>query len=331
MKHFFSRWYNARHPYSRYRKALLQREKLFLFRKEASAVLDKEFNNRWHVNLSGLKESRGVSVDFSSDTVRFGVRREIPDDQYDLLGKTLNDLKFWRKGPFSYFDISVDAEWQSNIKWDRVIGLIDPDLENKTVCDIGCNNLYYMYRMLPRNPSLVIGIEPVAKYFFHYYMNDLFYHTPKIHFELMGIDDLGLFEKFFDVVFCMGILYHRRNPLLSLESMAASMKKGSLLVMETAGIPGGDPVCLFPEGRYMKAPGWWFLPTIPALKNMLARTGFGDIEIHGVFDSTTEEQRVTEWTTDESLAEFLDPVDPSKTVEGYPAAKRIYLTARKRY
>ena len=27
----------------------------------------------------------------------------------------------------------------------------------------------------------------------------------------------------------------------------------------------------------------------------------------------------------ESLGEFLDPADPTRTVEGYPAPKRVYL------
>ncbi|MDF4192049.1 DUF1698 domain-containing protein, partial [Ligilactobacillus salivarius] len=45
--------------------------------------------------------------------------------------------------------------------------------------------------------------------------------------------------------------------------------------------------------------------------------------------TTTEEQRRTEWMVTESLADFLDPHDPGKTVEGYPAPKRALLIARK--
>jgi tRNA (mo5U34)-methyltransferase len=33
--------------------------------------------------------------------------------------------------------------------------------------------------------------------------------------------------------------------------------------------------------------------------------------------------------TSESLAEFLDPNDPGKTIEGYPAPLRAVLVARK--
>ena len=66
-----------------------------------------------------------------------------------------------------------------------------------------------------------------------------------------------------------------------------------------------------------------------ALKNWLKKCGFVDIRIVDVCVTTTEEQRRTEWMVTESLSDFLDPHDPSKTVEGYPAPKRAVLIARK--
>ncbi|EAB8791349.1 DUF1698 domain-containing protein, partial [Salmonella enterica subsp. enterica] len=45
--------------------------------------------------------------------------------------------------------------------------------------------------------------------------------------------------------------------------------------------------------------------------------------------TTTDEQRRTEWMINESLADFLNPDDPSLTVEGYPAPRRAVLIAEK--
>ena len=45
--------------------------------------------------------------------------------------------------------------------------------------------------------------------------------------------------------------------------------------------------------------------------------------------TSTDEQRRTEWMTTESLADFLDPRDSSKTVEGYPAPLRAVIIASK--
>lgn len=48
--------------------------------------------------------------------------------------------------------------------------------------------------------------------------------------------------------------------------------------------------------------------------------------------TTSDEQRKTDWIDTESLADFLDPNNPEKTVEGYPAPVRamILATARRR-
>ena len=42
---------------------------------------------------------------------------------------------------------------------------------------------------------------------------------------------------------------------------------------------------------------------------------------------TGEEQRQTAWMTFESYRDFVDPHDPSLTVEGYPAPWRVYVKA----
>ena len=45
--------------------------------------------------------------------------------------------------------------------------------------------------------------------------------------------------------------------------------------------------------------------------------------------TTTDEQRSTDWMRFQSLTDFLDPEDPSRTIEGYPGPKRATLIARK--
>ena len=45
--------------------------------------------------------------------------------------------------------------------------------------------------------------------------------------------------------------------------------------------------------------------------------------------TSTNEQRQTEWMTYHSLADFLDPNDRTKTVEGYPAPMRATIIAKK--
>ncbi|MDG1938222.1 MAG: DUF1698 domain-containing protein, partial [Pseudomonadales bacterium] len=43
--------------------------------------------------------------------------------------------------------------------------------------------------------------------------------------------------------------------------------------------------------------------------------------------TTVEEQRATEWMTFQSLTDFLDPNDATKTAEGHPAPRRAVVVA----
>jgi tRNA (mo5U34)-methyltransferase len=55
---------------------------------------------------------------------------------------------------------------------------------------------------------------------------------------------------------------------------------------------------------------------------------FRDIKVVDVCTTTIKEQRSTDWMKFQSLQDFLDPNDSSKTVEGYPAPMRAVLTAQ---
>jgi len=46
-----------------------------------------------------------------------------------------------------------------------------------------------------------------------------------------------------------------------------------------------------------------------------------------VTTTSLEEQRTTPWMQFESLADYLDPSDRSRTVEGYPAPRRAIVLA----
>ena len=57
----------------------------------------------------------------------------------------------------------------------------------------------------------------------------------------------------------------------------------------------------------------------------MEKCGFIDVRIADESITTTDEQRSTEWMTNNSLPEYLDQADPSKTIEGYPAPRRAIL------
>ena len=92
-------------------------------------------------------------------------------------------------------------------------------------------------------------------------------------------------------------------------------------------MPGEESFACTPAERYARMRNVWLLPTIAELETWLTRCGFSDIEIVDQSVTTTDEQRSTEWMTFESLREALDPDNPDLTVEGWPAPRRVVITA----
>ena len=60
----------------------------------------------------------------------------------------------------------------------------------------------------------------------------------------------------------------------------------------------------------------------------LSKVGFEDTKVVDVSATSQGEQRSTDWMTFHSLANFLDPMDHTKTIEGHPAPRRAIITAR---
>ncbi|MCD6270019.1 MAG: tRNA 5-methoxyuridine(34)/uridine 5-oxyacetic acid(34) synthase CmoB [Deltaproteobacteria bacterium] len=267
---------------------------------------------------------RASLLDFEGEVVTIGQREDLSRQEFDLVDKVMRGFIPWRKGPFKVFGIDIDAEWRSWRKWDRVLPFL-PDLQDKVVADIGASNGYYMFRMVPQQPKAVIGFEPYLQHYFTFCTLNSFAGLTNLHMELLGVEHLSLFANSFDVVFLMGILYHRISPLESLKEVKKSMKKGGTLIVESQAIPGEEPVALFPERRYAKAPGTYFVPTAACLKNWMLRAGFVDVEIFCSHPMSSKEQRRTEWMTFESYDDFVNPNNPSLTVEGYPAPLRVFL------
>ena len=236
-------------------------------------------------------------------------------------------MKPWRKGPFQINDLFIDSEWQSQIKYN----LLEPyfNLKDKIVGDIGCNNGYYLFRMLSHEPKKLIGFDPSAIYYSQFQFLNHFIQS-EIVYELLGVEHVEFYEHKFDILFCLGVLYHRSDPVAMLKSLYKGLNKGGELILDTFMIDGEEEMCLTPKDRYSKIPNIYFVPTIPALINWCSRAGFESVEILETMVTHVKEQRKTEWIDTQSLEDFLDPNDKTKTVEGYPAPKRVYIKAIKK-
>lgn len=312
--------------YNNFLTSLLNYNKIKLVKEERAGWLKRESSKRFEIPYKNLEKYKASFIDFSGDKVVIGKNEELTNKQLIDVETNLRKFMPWRKGPFNIFGIDIDAEWQSNRKWNRLKNYL-PDLKGKVVADIGSNNGYYMFKMAELKPELVIGFDPTIQYYYTFKSLNAMAGCENLQFELLGVEHIHFFEDTFDVIFLMGILYHHPSPIDLLKNVKKALKKDGVLILETQGIPGEGAYALFPEKRYAKVPGTYFVPTVECLQNFMKRSGFRDFEIFCSHDMNSIEQRKTDWMVYESYEDFLDPLDSTKTIEGYLAPIRIYLKA----
>ena len=253
---------------------------------------------------------------------RLGARTAHPQ----ALRKTLMQLRPWRKGPLELGGVHIDAEWRSDLKWQR----LEPhlDVRGHQVLDIGCGNGYFGWRMLAAGARSIVGIDPTLLYVMQWRAQRHFApDTPNFVLPLADTDlPVGL--SGFDTVFSMGVLYHRREPDDHLRILRRSLAPGGQLILETLVIDQPGHHRLVPDGRYARMRNVWSVPGPDLMCDTLAGAGFTDIRLLDISVTSTAEQRSTDWMPFESLAQSLDPADPGCTVEGHPAPARALFMAR---
>ncbi|HQQ73595.1 MAG TPA: tRNA 5-methoxyuridine(34)/uridine 5-oxyacetic acid(34) synthase CmoB [Pseudomonadales bacterium] len=296
-------------------------------------MIDKNFNaDRWGdiprwlscIEKLPLIETRNIHLDM--DTVSVAAKNLLSEDTQKLLESALRGLHPWRKGPFDICGTYIDTEWRSDWKWQRLQKHVAP-LTGKTVLDVGCGSGYHCWRIKGAGADLVIGIDPSPLFVVQYWALQHFLQNDSVFVVPAACEDLPQDMQAFDTVFSMGVLYHRRSPMDHLLELKQLLKPGGQLVLETLVIAGNENTVLVPDGRYGRMGNVWFIPSVAALTRWLEKMRFSDIKLVDVCTTTTDEQRSTNWMTFQSLQDFLDPDDSSKTIEGYPAPMRAVLTA----
>lgn len=281
---------------------------------------------QWQKTITALPKTSPSSINIST-TVQAGERADINDGEYKRLENLLKKFKPWRKGPYHIHGLHIDTEWRSDFKWDRLAPHIS-DLRNRYVLDIGCGSGYHLWRMRGAGAEFVVGIDPTQLFLSQFQAIQHFVQDDNVNLLPLGVEQLPELNAF-DTVFAMGVLYHRRSPIDFIYQLKAQLVKGGELVLETLVVDGDENTVLVPGERYAKMRNVWFLPSCDAMCAWLERCGFTNIRVVNIDITALDEQRKTDWIDTESLQDFLDPNDNSKTIEGYPAPKRAIFIANK--
>ena len=195
-------------------------------------VKDKRIEN-WKKIISNLPLINTTKVDLLNGITVQG-KWDSKDKQ--RTEEDLMQLVPWRKGPFMIQDIFIDAEWQSNMKWERVLDL-NIELKGKNILDVGSGNGYYGFRMLGKGAEFVVCLEPNVSHLTQFLVLNHFINSDRIKMVPRRIEEISFLDKCFDLVFSMGVLYHQRNPESHLNLLASHLKEGGQIILETLIVP----------------------------------------------------------------------------------------------
>ena len=297
-------------------------------REQALNLIDRPAWQEVLALFSKLPTIPGAGFTVNQGVVSAGSAALFSAAEQGQIEEIISALLPWRKGPWSLAGNEIDSEWRSNWKFDSFPELF-PEFKDKTVLDIGSGNGYYAGRLLEQGASAVVCLDPSERFLLQFELFQKFAKDDRMQLELLGFEDAPHLGVLFDVVFCMGVLYHQKNPLAVVEACRDALKPGGMLVLESMTYPSQESIAFFPPDRYAKARNVYFLPSVAAMISMCKRVGFKSVELANERLITLEEQRITRLAPYESLAQFLDPNDMSKTIEGHPAPQRAVVIARR--
>lgn len=178
-----------------------------------------------------------------------------------------------------------------NIKWQPISRAVPQNLEGATVLDIGCNAGFYSIEMKRRGAGRVLGIDVDDRY-----LSQARFAAQTlgldIEFEKRSVYAVDQIPGQFDYVLFMGLFYHLRYPLFTLDKVVK--KVGGRLVFQTM-VRGSEvlrewredypfwtkeiffdvdfPAMYFIEKSYSRDPTNWWIPNRGAVEAMLRSSG----------------------------------------------------------
>ncbi len=161
-----------------------------------------------------------------------------------------------------------------------------PALAGKTVLDVGAWDGFFSFDAERRGAARVMATDSFAwdgsnwstKAGFEFARSTLGSRVEDTEVDVMDLDPATVGT--WDVVLCLGVLYHLRHPLLALERLASVT--GELLVVEThvdMTWTRRPAMAFYPGHELGLDPTNWWGPNPEALVAMLRTVGFGAVEV----------------------------------------------------
>jgi tRNA (mo5U34)-methyltransferase len=158
-------------------------------------------------------------------------------------------------------------------------------LRGKTVLDVGAWDGFFSFECERRGAERVLATDSFAwegrnwsdKRGFELAREALGSRVEDRHVDVLDLSpEIGQF----DVVLCLGVLYHMKHPLLMCEKVASVTKE--LLILEThvdMTWTRRPAAAFYPSHELGLDPTNWWGPNVPAVVGMLKAAGFSRVEV----------------------------------------------------
>ena len=110
-------------------------------------------------------------------------------------------------------------------------------VKGKTVLEIGSCNFWMTERIASHEPKSIVTLEPNSESVMAA-QKDSSIPTGVVNHTLTADDYFHTFDTKFDVIFCVGVLYHLHSPLHLIEQLCNN--RPETLIVETTNVPAYD-------------------------------------------------------------------------------------------
>jgi tRNA (mo5U34)-methyltransferase len=204
------------------------------------------------------------------------------------LRKRLQELRGRFYSPFDFDGIATRPAYVRR-RFRRRLRLlrIPDDLSGKTVLDIGAWDGFFSFEFERRGAKRVLAVDTYAWDHggLECFLAAHAYFDSKVEHRRMDVHELDPQAiGTFDLVFCAGVLYHMRNPLIGLERIR-SVTAGQLILETHALVPALHEwvplITFFPGDEDATRYNWHHggYPTRAWLEDALRAVGFSRAEI----------------------------------------------------
>lgn len=162
-------------------------------------------------------------------------------------------------------------------RWADLSDVVSADLSGKRILDIGSADGFYTLELARRGAAEVVAMDPWTKHINRVEWLRDYFDLGNITPVVGTVEQLSV-EKYgeFDFIFMLGLLYHLKDPLTSLEAVS---ELSDMLYLESISIFDEENSYLHlkpPQKGVHHVPKW--IPTTRCIRDMLETVGFTSVE-----------------------------------------------------